>query len=62
MIGPKIKGGLDLPDFEIMNNALVKTNNTYTKAAVMQVGTTYLVFKRQGSYFLLECNYDLICL
>ena len=22
MIGSKIKGGLDLPDFEIMNNAL----------------------------------------
>ena len=25
MIGPKIKGGLDLPDFEIMNNALKVT-------------------------------------
>jgi len=25
MIGPKIKGGLDLPDFKIMNNALKVT-------------------------------------
>ena len=25
MIGPKIKGGLDLPDFKIVNNALKVT-------------------------------------
>ena len=65
MIGPKIKGGLDLPDFEIMNNALKVTwikrlHESSGNASWSHIPLSFL--KEVGSSFLLECNYDLKCL
>ena len=65
MIGPKIKGDLDLPDFEIMNNArkvtwIKRLHESSGKASWSHIPLSFL--KEVGSSFLLECNYDLKCL
>ena len=65
MIGPKIKGGLDLPDFEIMNNALKVTwlkrlHESCSNASWSHIPLSLL--KEVGGSFLFECNYDLKCL
>ena len=65
MIGPKIKGGLDLPDFEIMNNAL---KITWLKRLHQSCGNAswshipLSLIKEVGGSFLFEWNYDLTCL
>ena len=44
MIGLKFKGGLDLPDFKIINNALKSLGlEGYTEAVIMLVGAIYLL-------------------
>ena len=62
MIGPKTKGGLDLPDFEIMNNALKVTwikrlHESSGNASWSHIPLSFL--KEGGGSFLLECNFDL---
>ena len=62
MISPKIKGGLDMPDFEIISNALKVTwirrlHESNTDASWSHIPLTLL--KKVGGAFLLECNYDL---
>ena len=62
MIGPKFKGGLDLPDFEIINNALKVTwiRRLYESSDNASWSNIPLTLLRQvGGKFLLECNYDL---
>jgi len=59
MIGPKIKGGLDLPDFEIMNNALKDTwietlHESSCNASWSHIPLSLL--KQAGGSFLFECN------
>jgi len=63
MIGPKIKGGLDLPDFEIVNNALKVTwiKRLHVSSGSVSWSHTSFGFKT-GSRFLFirdECNYVL---
>ena len=65
MIGPKIKGGLDLPDFEIVNNVLKVTwikrlHESSGNASWSHIPLSFL--KEVGGSFLLERNYDLKCL
>ena len=65
MIGPKIKGGLDMPDFEIISIALKVTwirrlHESSTDASWSHIPLTLL--KKVGGAFLLEYNYDLKCL
>ena len=65
MIGPKIKGGLDMPDFEIISHALKVTwirrlHKSSTDASWSHIPLTLL--KKVGGAFLLVCNYDLKCL
>ena len=65
MIGPKIKGGLDMRDFEIISNALKVTwirrlHESSTDASWSHIPLTLL--KKVGGAFLLEYNYDLKCL
>ena len=61
----RVKGGLDLPDFEIMNNA---PKVTWLKRLHESCGNTswshipLSLFKEVGGLFLFECNYDLKCL
>ena len=62
MIGPKFKGGLDFPDFEIINNALKVTliRRLYESSDNASWSHIPLTLLRQvGGKFLLECNYDL---
>ena len=65
MIGSKIKGRLDLPDFEIMNNAL---KITWLKRLHQSCGNAswshipLSLIKEVGGSFLFEWNYDLTCL
>ena len=61
LIGPKIRGGLDLPDFEIMNNTLKVTwlkrlHDSSGNASWSQIPLS--LFKEVGGSFLFECNYD----
>ena len=65
MTGPKIKGGLDLPDVEIMNNAckvtwLKRVHESCSNASWSHIPLSLL--KEVGGSFLFECNYDLKCL
>ena len=62
MIGPKEKGGLNMPDFEIVNNALKATwikrlNDSNPAASWSHIPLAYL--KNVGGRFLFECNFDL---
>ena len=62
MIGPKFKGGLDFPDFKIINNALKVTwiRRIYESSDNAIWSHIPLTLLRQvGGKFLLECNYDL---
>ena len=62
MIGPKEKGGLNMPDFEIVNNALKVTwikrlNGSNPAASWSHIPLAYL--NNVGGRFLFECNFDL---
>ena len=64
MIGPKEKGGLNMPDFQIVNNALKVTwikrlngSNPATVTSWSYIPLAYL--KNVGGRFLFECNFDL---
>jgi len=62
MIGPKIKGGLDLPDFKIMNNALKVTWIKRLHESSGNVSWSHIplsLWKYAGGSFLFEWNYDL---
>jgi len=58
MIGPKIKGGLDLPGFEIMNKTLkVRVKRLHGSSGDESWSHIPLSFLEEaGSSFLLECN------
>ena len=65
MTGPKIKGGLDLPDFEIMNNALKVTWLKIVHESCSNASWSHIplsLLKEVGGSFLFEYNYDLKCL
>ena len=62
MIGPKEKGGLNMPDFEIVHNALKATwikrlNDSNPAASWSHIPLAYL--KNVGGRFVFECNFDL---
>ena len=62
MISPKIKGGLDLPHFEIMTNArnvtwLKRLRESSSNASWSHIPLSLL--KEVGGSFLFGCNYDL---
>ena len=62
LIGPISKGGLNLPDFEIINNALkvVWIRRLYESKKDANWSHIPLVFIRHlGGPFLFKCNYDL---
>ena len=62
LIGPISKGGLNLPDFEIINNALkvVWIRRLYESKEDASWSHIPLVFIRHlGGPFLFKCNYDL---
>ena len=62
LIGPIVKGGLNLPDFEIINNALkvVWIRRLYESKEDASWSHITLVFIRHlGGPFLFKCNYDL---
>ena len=62
MIGPKEQGGLDMPDFDIINNALkatwVKRLNDSTETSSWSHTPLYYL-QDVGGLFLLQCNFDL---
>ncbi|KAL9960119.1 hypothetical protein ACROYT_G033528 [Oculina patagonica] len=62
MIGPKEKGGLNMPDFDIVNNSLKVTwikrlNDSPHDASWSHIPLAYL--NKVGGRFLFECNYEL---
>ena len=62
LIGPKEKGGLNMPDFEIVNNSLKVTwikrlNGSNPAASWSHIPHAYL--NNVGGRFLFECNFDL---
>ena len=62
MIGPRAKGGLGMPDFDITNNALKPTwirrlVSSYLIASWLHIPVTLL--EQVGGLFLLKCNFDL---
>ena len=62
MIGPRAKGGLGMPDFDAINNALKATwirrlDNGYPSASWTHIPVTML--EKCGGKFLLKCNFDL---
>ena len=62
MIGPTSKGGLNLPDFKIINNSLkvVWIRRLYESKEDASWSYIPLVFIRHlGGSFLFKCNYDL---
>ena len=65
MIGPKEKGGLNMPDFEIVNNALKvpwikRLNGSNPAASWSHIPLAYLQYLNNvGGRFLFECNFDL---
>ena len=62
MIGPTSRGGLNLPDFEVRNDALktVWIKRLYESREVASWGHKPLTFiKHLGGAFLFKCNYDL---
>jgi len=62
MIGPKELGGLDLPDFDIINDSLkvtwVKRLNDSTETSIWSHIPLYYL-QDVGGLFLLQCNFDL---
>jgi len=62
MIGPKEKGGLNMPDFDIINNSLKVTwikrlNDSPHNASWSHIPLAYL--NNVGGRFLFECNYEM---
>ena len=62
MIGPKTKGGLDLPDFDIITKALKvswirRLHESNVNACWSHIPLSYI--KHLGGHFLFECNYNL---
>ena len=62
MIGPKTKGGLDLPDFDIITKALKvswirRLHESNLNACWSHIPLSYI--KHLGGPFLFECNYNL---
>ena len=62
LIGPKEKGGLALPDFDIINNALKATwirrlDSCHPTASWIHIPVSLL--ERVGGLFLLKCNFEL---
>ena len=62
MIGPKERGGLDMPDFKIINNSLKVTwikrlNDSTADASWCHIPMEYP--KPVGDHFLFGCNFDL---
>ena len=62
MIGPREKGGLDMPDFEIINDALKvswikRLNDSNETSSWSYIPLSYL--RDVGGLFLLQCNFDL---
>ena len=61
MIGPKEQGGLDMPDFQIINEALQavwvrKLSDSNGTASRSHILLSYL--QPVGGLFLLQCNFD----
>ena len=62
MIGPKEQGGLDMPDFQIINEALKvvwvrRLSDSNGTASWSHIPLSYL--QPVGGLFLLQCNVDL---
>ena len=61
MIGPKEQGGLDMPDFQIINEALKvvwvrRLSDSDGTASWSHIPLSYL--QPVGGLFLLQCNFD----
>ena len=62
MIGPRAKGGLGMPDFDVINNALKATwirtlDSGYPTASWTHIDV--ILLEKFGGQFLLNCNFDL---